>query len=277
MRYLSFILVFLSYGLNANGTSISLTSGPLVNETFTIPTTILSTGIHFLYIRALDENGLWSVTENRAFVIQAIPTIPIIATDVVDMEFFIDTEPGPGNGTPISITQGPVVNVNTTIDVSTVSTGLHFLFIRVQDDLGLWGLAEKRAFQVSNSVSLLQKKNIKIEYFFDNDPGVGSGTQIDVSPVDVLNLDTALLTSTLPIGPHDLGIIRVQDEQGTWSVTDINSVNVCNGPNPGFTIDLNCAGLITNFTDNSLDVVAGDIYRWDFDGDKVFEINTMTI
>ena len=253
-----------------NGTSIPLTVGPTVSETFNISTATLSPGLHFLYIRALDENGIWTATETRAFVIQLAASPPSVGTEVTAMEYFIDDDPGAGNGIPIAVTPGTSVNINISIDVSSLSSGLHFLYIRTQDDLGNWGTAERRPFQVAAPVAPVQRRIVQIEYFFDLDPGAGNGMTIDVSPVNSLTIDTVLNTSSLALGPHDLGV-RVLDEQGTWSATEINAVTVCDGPNPDFSIDLNCVGLVTNFTDNSLDVVAGDTYRWDFDGDGTFD------
>ena len=252
-----------------NATPIGITSGPLVSESVSIPTTGLTEGIHFLYIRVQDENGIWSVPEKRAFSIQ-VPITPPQPTAINAIEYFIDDDPGTGNATALSFTPGATVSINESIDVSSISPGLHFIYIRSQDDLGIWGVAERRAFRINAPVAPSQKRIVAIEYFFDTDPGINSGQQISVTPVSSLSLDTLLNTSSLALGPHTLGI-RVLDERGRWSPTEISSVTICDGPNPNFSIDLNCIGLTTNFTDNSVDVVAGDIYRWDFDGDGNFD------
>ena len=107
-----------------NGIPLPFTSGPVVSESLNISTAALSPGTHFLFIRVQDEFGIWSTSVRRTFVIQATPLPPPIGTQVTAMEYFIDDDPGAGNGTPVTITPGPTVNVNLSVDVSALSSGL---------------------------------------------------------------------------------------------------------------------------------------------------------
>ena len=62
-----------------------------VNITQTISTAGLSAGTHYLYIRTKDSNGHWSLSEGMD-----VNVLPLI----VGAEYFWDTDPGVGNGTP---------------------------------------------------------------------------------------------------------------------------------------------------------------------------------
>ena len=54
-------------------------------------------------------------------------------------EYFFDTDPGVGKGTPITITAGASVNMTTSIPSGNLPTGFHQLFIRFKDNLNKWG------------------------------------------------------------------------------------------------------------------------------------------
>lgn len=65
-------------------------------------------------------------------------------------------------------------------------------------------------------VSLSQLHQIiAAEYFFDSDPGPGSGIPIALVPDDVVQLDGDISTSGLSPGVHVLNV-RVQREDGIW-------------------------------------------------------------
>ena len=100
--------------------------------------------------------------------------------NITKAEYFIDTDPGIGNGTTVTIpTPGDIVNFTASVSTASLSTGFHFVAIRVRDAIGQWSLFETRGFYISSSTS--DAANITAaEYFFDSDPGVGNGTAISV-------------------------------------------------------------------------------------------------
>jgi hypothetical protein len=127
-----------------NGTSIAFTAGTNVSPSLTVPTATLSSGFHNLFIRVKNSAGKWSHYEGRLFYV--MPVIPSSTPTILNGEYFVDTDPGLGNGTAISFTSGtnvsPIINVNT----SSLAAGNHNLFIRVKNSAGKWSHYEGRAF-----------------------------------------------------------------------------------------------------------------------------------
>src|SRR5258705_3493672 len=150
-------------------------SGAVVNFAPVIPTA-LAAGFHFLAIRVKGSDGIWGLYEKRGFYISSSTTD---AANITAAEYFLDTDPGVGNSTPVSDrASGAVVNFTAAIPTA-LSAGFHFLAIRTKGSDGIWGLYEKRGFYVSSSTA--DAANITAaEYFFDADPGVGNGTATSV-------------------------------------------------------------------------------------------------
>jgi len=61
---------------------------------------------------------------------------------------------------------------------------------------------------------------VKAEYFFNNDPGFGSGTNIPLTAgTDVQNIPFVAGIDTLPVGIHQL-FIRSRNADGRWSISN---------------------------------------------------------
>ncbi len=58
----------------------------------------------------------------------------------------------------------------------------------------------------------------KAEYFFDDDPGVGSGIDIPITPAANFDINI-VLPQSLSAGTHTLSV-RTQDENGVWGFTE---------------------------------------------------------
>jgi hypothetical protein len=112
-----------------NATPISITQANTIDKDFSIPTSSLSTGIHRLYVRTRSATGEWSLCNYRTIYISASAT----NNQIVAGEYFIDTDPGMGNGTSISLTAGDTVNLNPSISTSSLSPGIHYLYVRVKN------------------------------------------------------------------------------------------------------------------------------------------------
>ena len=105
----------------------------------------LSEGFHVINIRARDDLGRWSHPTQRFFYVFKLQSGS--AREIGRLEYFIDTDPGFGNGTPVSLaTTGNDLTVNFDVDVSTLSSGDHILYIRCNDDLGRWSDVYSQAF-----------------------------------------------------------------------------------------------------------------------------------
>jgi hypothetical protein len=197
-----------------NGTPISVTAGANVNFVATVPTTSLSNGFHFVGIRTMDNSGRWGLYENRGFFISSSTTN---VGNITAAEFFIDTDPGEGNGTSISVSTGSTINFVATVPTTSLAAGFHFVAIRTKDVDGKWGLYENRGFYISTSTTNVGNITAA-EFFVDNDPGIGNG--IAITPITTgatVNFVTTIPTGALSAGFHFVAI-RTKDADGKWGL-----------------------------------------------------------
>jgi len=132
-------------------------------------------------------------------------------------EYFIDTDPGLGNGTNVQFTPGMDVTLDFTVDVSNLDEGMHVLHVRAKDYVGRWGLTYYQPFLFESFYFSRDKTIRKMEYFFDEDPGIGSGTEITASQTSDVEYSFIADISSLEEELHVLHL-RVQDEFGRWSI-----------------------------------------------------------
>jgi gliding motility-associated-like protein len=164
----------------------------------------------------------------------------------------------------IPITVASNLNVLDTLNTSSLAAGHHTLHVRALDEDGVWSEVESRAFFVD---AFAAGGITGVEYFFDADPGIGGSTTIAINPAQA-NIDStiAFAATALSAGPHVMGI-RLVNENGLFGMTEYLNITLCDGANAAILADTICIGASTLFTDKSTNVVAGDIYSWDFDND----------
>lgn len=183
-----------------NGTAITFAAGDPVTFTSTISTTGLKPGYHILYIRTRTSTGKWSLFEPQKILIDG---------GIIKGEYFFDTDPGIGNGTPLPITPFNST-ITPTISTAGLNDGVHYLFIRTRHDDKTWSLSDPQMFYIRTRI-------VSAEYFIDSDPGFGNGTPISISsPDDFITITPTLSTTALPNGNHYL-FIRTKDILGKWS------------------------------------------------------------
>jgi hypothetical protein len=141
--------------------------------------------------------------------------------NITGLEYFLDTDPGFGNGTQVSITTGSDINENFSINLSAVSLGFHKLFFRTKDSNGSWSFTDMRdIFKLAAaSTSPPIPDVVAAEYFFDTDPGFGSGTALSVTSGQNIDKNYTIDITGLGLGFHTI-FFRVQDSDGKWSLTD---------------------------------------------------------
>ncbi|MBX3238773.1 MAG: choice-of-anchor D domain-containing protein [Chitinophagaceae bacterium] len=212
-----------------NGIAISLTPGTDINNMITsVNTTGLANGIHHLYLRVLSAEGRWSLTNDKYFEVNddpAYPTVPA-AQNIVSAEYFVDTDPGFGNGTAIPITPGTDIN-NMIVSVNTtrLANGIHHLYLRVLSAEGRWSLTNDKDFEVNDdpaypAAPATPQNIVAAEYFIDTDPGLGAGIPVSVTPgTDISNISVSVNTAGLSNGSHHL-FLRTKNQEGKWSITN---------------------------------------------------------
>jgi len=197
---------------------VSPPSAHIADLSFDIDITGLSDGFHHLFVRAFDDNGVWSLTNQRSFYKN---TLAQLQTNLNKIEYFFDTDPGFGNGTDVSFTPGQhISDLSFAIDITSLAPGFHNLFIRTRTDQGTWSLTSQKSFlKVSTETGSSQITSM--EYFFNSDPGLGMGTPIPFTPSVQVEVNNLVIDLT-PLAPgfHKL-FVRAKNQYGTWSLTNV--------------------------------------------------------
>ncbi len=164
--------------------------------------------------------------------------IQVVAqSDIVALEYFIDEDPGVGNGTSIPITQGPTLDITYTIPTSGMglSNGLHVIGVRSQNSNGIWSMIELRTFYIQPDVGVSDPPTediTAVEYFIGEDPGQGNGINLSVTQGQTLDFTDLLSTNSLPNGYHVVGV-RAQNAKNIWGMAEIRIFYVQNLSAPG--------------------------------------------
>lgn len=208
-----------------NGTALDLAAGPDVSILDQLDSAPLAGGFHTVGVRVRDNLGRWSQVEKRLTLLRPVEP-PTEQPQVTAAEVFVDSDPGPGNGAPLTVGPGGEVNLAEGVDVSTVAPGLHTLNLRVRDDSGRWSQREARLFIKHEYIDPGEGQLLAAaEYFINYDPGPGHGVAIPL-PVDGAWDDTLetveALVNGVPVGRHWLGM-RFRDSWGAWSSTVADS------------------------------------------------------
>jgi CARDB/SprB repeat/Secretion system C-terminal sorting domain len=138
------------------------------------------------------------------------------------IEYFFDTDPGFGNGTNVTgfSTGQDIANFTFPVDLTSVSEGLHYLYVRSRDEQGRWSETAARVIYKTGAITNTVPNINKIEYYFDTDPGFGNGTNVTgfSSGQNVANFAFPVDVASLTGGLHYL-YVRSRDAQGRWSET----------------------------------------------------------
>ncbi|MCU0382978.1 MAG: hypothetical protein MUF68_02825, partial [Cyclobacteriaceae bacterium] len=211
-----------------NGTVLSVAPNANLNTNFSIPTTSLSAGFHFLGMRTRQSPGnRWSLTTYAVFYIVPANTTANAST-LTRAEWFIDTDPGYGSGTPIAFATAASVNLNFNVPTNALTPGFHNLFVRTRDNLNRWSLNHVQSFYALPPIAPGFTETLTAaEYFFNTDPGQGNGTALPIpANANQSNLFTIPVTG-LPTGFHRL-YIRYKNNRtpASWSLAHIQTFYV---------------------------------------------------
>lgn len=237
---------------NANLISLENNSGELTQQ-LSIPTTGLAEGFHSLYVRTQITGGNWSLYDRSLFFVTSIADVN---QSINSAEYFFDVDPGVGNGTALGLdSNSGELRQSFSIATTGLTEGLHSLYLRTQNTDGTWSLYDRSIFYIGDFFDENDPLTAA-EYFFDGpDPGVGNGISLALQENEgQLNQAFALPTDGLVNGQHTI-YIRVQTENGRWSLYDSASFTV--DPDTidnSVTIDENV--LTANFDAN------GATYQW---------------
>ena len=238
-----------------NGIPISF---PLVantiNGTFPVPIPpAITTGAHTLVIRTKTPGSFFSHNEARKFTIRNNFVYNTI-------EYFIDADPGVGNGNFITIGGATVNQLLGQYSFNNTLTDEHILGFRTKTSNGNYSLTTTRKFFGKTRITTN-------EYFIDTDPGLGNGTLLPVSPnVDSLDITTLFPETGLTSGVHIL-VIRYKTLSGKWTLSEARP----------FTVDLLLAVELLTFSGQK--TTHGNVLNWTTETEKdnaYFELMSST-
>jgi hypothetical protein len=188
-------------------------------ETSTLP----ATGSHLLGIRARDANNAWGPVFSTVMSVEpSLLTAPEISITVA--EYFWDTDPGVGNGSPMLAFDG---NFNSALEQVMVETtslpaaGSHVLGMRARDANNAWGPAFRVVVDVLNgAVSFPEIKISAAEYYLnEGDPGPGNATPMIAVDGNFDGALEAIRGGGIP-APVNAGAnvlwLRARDANGAW-------------------------------------------------------------
>ncbi len=269
-----------------NGINLNIGAGDTIEYATQIPLSGFPVGYHSLNIRIRDNEGVWGIaSRNTVFVSDTSSASQSTQPQLAEAEYFLDEDPGVGNGTPFAITPGDSIDLNISFPTAGLPLGFHDFFARVKDEDGKWGIYDGKPFFVYNDeYTDLRKARRKIaiaEYFFDTDPGVGNGIPISFNIYDTVNVNRFIPVAGLDTGYHFV-YLRVMDEDLSWSLWDRQQFHVhyvtCTPPIVDFTVDtVNVLGNPATFTNLSDSVYAGATYEWDIDNNDTVDYTTADI
>ncbi|WP_411894695.1 T9SS type A sorting domain-containing protein [Winogradskyella sp. A2] len=221
-----------------NGTAISANANTgELTQNLVIPVTGLNEGFHKLSIRALDNGGNWSLFDASDFYIFDFTTGGAPISNLDEIEYWFDTDPGFGLGTTLSITGSPINETTESfvIPLGSLDAGFHTLGMRAINLDGTWSLFTKNSFYIFENTGAVPPSNLAaMEYWFGIDPGFGNG-----NPLSFTGNPSELTQSyVIPLTGLDEGFetisIRAQNLNGDWSLFDNKTFYVSDiaGSNP---------------------------------------------
>lgn len=140
------------------------------------------------------------------------------------VEYFLDEDPGYGQAQTINN-----INLdgnNLTFNLENVKYGAHVLYIRTQDSEGRWSTTQSRPLLIDRYQDI-----VYVEYFFDEDPGVGLGKAIQLPDQTYkahLTMNLQMDISNLSLGEHKL-FVRARDRYDQWTEVLSRSFTIVKG------------------------------------------------
>src|SRR5690606_25834034 len=198
-----------------------------LDENFNITTSGLPIGTHRMFLRVKNSDNRWSMYANKTFRVSDVTHINLF--DIVEAEYYFNTDPGLGNGTNIDVADVASLDENFNIPTSGLPIGTHRMFLRVKNSDNFWSLYANKTFRVSDNPDTNMFDIVEAEYYFNTDPGLGNGTNIDVADVVSLDENFSIATSSLAIGTHRM-FMRVKNSNNSWSMYDNKTFRVFDVP-----------------------------------------------
>lgn len=137
-------------------------------------------------------------------------------------EYYWDVDPGIGMATPVVWSQTDELEEDFEIKLTTeeVGEGMHLFCMRFQNSEGDWSIAsEVPVFIQKVEYEYAEQDITYVEVFWNDDPGIGMGKQIELDELDEIEQELNLTLTDRNLGLQLLGV-RFKNSGGLWSQTN---------------------------------------------------------
>lgn len=198
-----------------------------------IPAGVIATldgGLNRLAVRVRDSEGDWSIAQTLPFYI--LPLVSARFQTVVAGEYFIDADPGVGNGSSFPITTGETLVEAFTIPAASIAAldvGLHVLAVRVQDSGGNWSIAKSLPFyRLATLAAGATPEIVKLSYqWFQNGSPISGVYEIfPAANAELVNFDELASLQGLQEGQSYQLTVIAYDNLGQASIPQTASILV---------------------------------------------------
>ena len=215
-------------------------SQSLGNSPATLDISSLPAGLHWFTMRVKDGQGIWSPVVTRAFIIPN-EMDNTTASSIQLREVWFDNNVAERQAIGVA----PV-----TLDISSLSTGLHSLTMRVQNDLNYWSSTVTKFFIIPEATVEDSVELVRYCYWLDDDVAHAVVGELPVTGKTVSGVIDLDLT-TLPSGQHTISW-TVGDSKYAWGffTGDINTMTFNNSRgdvNSDGVVDITDATMLINY------------------------------
>ncbi len=171
-----------------NGINIPVTPATnLNNMVVNVNVATLANGVHTLYIRSRDSVGKWSQTNSLTFAkVQPLFPNPDSISNITQVEYFVDTDPGFGNATSVPLIppySSNLMNLSFNVSMTSLNNGAHVLYVRSKDASGKWSITNIHPFNggtlpplsiklITFDASLQQDNTVLLKWMVENEKDV---------------------------------------------------------------------------------------------------------
>lgn len=200
-------------------------------DAVTVPATA---GLHTFNVRMKDSNNQWGPVNRQVINISNVALGTNAVPTNAQAEYFWDTDPGQGNGIAVASDNGSwdatVEGFQQAVTTPTAH-GLHTFNIRVKDTNNQWGPVNRQVVDINdsplgtNAVATITA----VEYFWDTDPGQGSGLAFQPGDAGFDSIvERFVKTDVSIVGPVGLHVFnaRAKDSNNQWGPVNKQVINI---------------------------------------------------
>lgn len=138
-----------------------------IDFNFSLDISALASGIHILYTRTQNSDGVWSLPTQQTFYVPE----KNLSENITEIEYSIDEFVKAGDGSSILVDDAAnALDSIIKINIEELTPGIHSINVRTKNDFGRWSLPTKSNFYI-NKVDTAKIKSIHYRVFQSDDEG----------------------------------------------------------------------------------------------------------